>query len=81
MNTNAEHMEEKDYVLKIIDLQDEIRNTLLYLLEWQDKALVAQSALLLIAAGPRDDGTYNRDRKACEILAKETLKKIREAGK
>lgn len=30
--------------------------------------------LELIAAAPRPDGTYNRDRKACEILAKDAIK-------
>jgi hypothetical protein len=32
-----------------------------------------RSALELIAAGKRPDGTYNRCREACEILAKEAL--------
>jgi hypothetical protein len=32
-----------------------------------------KSVLILIAAKPRSDGTYNRDRKACEILAQKTL--------
>lgn len=36
----------------------------------------AVSALQLIAQSIRPDGTYNRDRKACELLAKETLTKI-----
>lgn len=34
-------------------------------------------ALELIAVPKRADGTYNRGREACEILAKEALKKIR----
>jgi hypothetical protein len=32
-----------------------------------------KSTLLLIAQPPRSDGTYNRDRKACQILAQKTL--------
>lgn len=32
------------------------------------------TALELIAAGERPDGTYNRSRKACEVLAKHALK-------
>lgn len=41
------------------------------------RALVdAQSALELIAAPARPDGTYNRDRRACGTLARETLTRI-----
>lgn len=36
----------------------------------------ALSALELIATPPRPDGTYNRSRQACELLAKQTLDKI-----
>lgn len=36
----------------------------------------AQSALDLIAAPARADGTYNRDRRACELLAREALGKV-----
>lgn len=36
-----------------------------------------ESALELIAAPQRADGTYNRDRRACEELARETLAKVR----
>jgi len=32
-----------------------------------------REALELIAAPMRPDGTYNRDRRACELLAKEAL--------
>lgn len=32
-----------------------------------------RAALELIATPMRPDGTYNRDRRACELLAKETL--------
>lgn len=32
-----------------------------------------RTALELIAAGKRPDGTYNRCREACEILAKKAL--------
>jgi ribonuclease HI len=35
-----------------------------------------QDALELIAAPQRADGTYNRDRKACETLAREALAKV-----
>lgn len=37
-----------------------------------------QSALDLIASPARPDGTYNRDRRACELLARETLDKVRD---
>lgn len=40
----------------------------------------AVSALELIAQSVRPDGTYNRDRKACELLARETLTKLGIAG-
>lgn len=36
----------------------------------------AQSALELIATPMRPDGTYNRDRRACEQLAREALNKV-----
>lgn len=36
----------------------------------------AQSALQLIASPVRPDGTYNRDRRACELLAREALLRI-----
>jgi len=36
-----------------------------------------QSALELIATPQRPDGTYNRDRRACEQLARETLAKVK----
>lgn len=36
----------------------------------------AQSALELIAAPARPDGTYNRDRRACGTLARETLTRL-----
>jgi hypothetical protein len=39
------------------------------------KLFDANSALELIAAPKRSDGTYNRCREACEQLAQETLKK------
>jgi len=35
------------------------------------------SALQLIASPKRPDGTYNRNREACEKLADETIKKMR----
>lgn len=37
----------------------------------------ATTALELIAAGPRPDGTYNRCREACQTLAADTLAKLR----
>lgn len=36
----------------------------------------SQSALELIAAGARPDGTFNRDRVACQTLARDTLSTI-----
>ena len=36
----------------------------------------AINALTLISAPRRPDGTYNRDRAACELLARETLRKL-----
>lgn len=39
------------------------------------KLNAANTALELIAAPKRSDGTYNRCREACERLAKETLEK------
>jgi ribonuclease HI len=37
---------------------------------------IAQAALELIASPQRPDGTYNRDRRACEQLARETIDKV-----
>ena len=49
-------------------------------MDQQQKLLEAlhasQSALDLIAAPARPDGTYNRDRRACELLAREALGKV-----
>ena len=36
----------------------------------------AQSALELIACPVRSDGTYNRDRRACEQLARDALARM-----
>lgn len=41
-----------------------------------DALVQAQSALQLIASPARADGTYNRDRRACELLAREALLRI-----
>jgi hypothetical protein len=38
--------------------------------------VTAIATLTLIATPKRPDGTYNRDREACEQMAKETLKRI-----
>ncbi len=40
------------------------------------QASKAVEALRLVAAPKRADGTYNRDREACEKLAKEVLKQL-----
>jgi len=42
--------------------------------ELQTEAARLRQALELIACPERPDGTYNRDRRACELLAKEELK-------
>lgn len=47
-------------------------------LKAEKKAEKMMTALALIASPARPDGTWNRDRKACEILATETLKEINE---
>lgn len=39
----------------------------------EEQVLKLRQVLELIAAPERPDGTYNRDRKACEVLAKEAL--------
>ena len=39
----------------------------------------AKAVLRLIASPRRPDGTYNRDRQACEDLARETLEKLGKA--
>jgi len=41
-----------------------------------DALTAAQDALELIASPMRADGTYNRDRRACELLAKAALEKV-----
>ena len=42
----------------------------------EDENDCMKSALLLIATGVRPDGTYNRDREACRLLAKKTLEEL-----
>ena len=37
----------------------------------------AESALVLIATPMRPDGTWNRDREACRVLAAETLEALK----
>jgi hypothetical protein len=41
----------------------------------EDISILTQ-ALSLIAAPMRPDGTWNRDRRACQILAEEALRKV-----
>ena len=38
---------------------------------------IAIQALSLIASEQRPDGTYNRDREACGVMARETLEMMR----
>lgn len=45
------------------------------ILALQDQIHEYETALRFIAAPERPDGTYNRDRKACEILAASVLSK------
>ena len=47
-------------------------------MELLNKFNIALQALALIATPPRPDGTYNRCREACEVLARDTLKRIAE---
>jgi len=42
--------------------------------ELQTEVARLRQALELIACPERPDGTYNRDRRACELLAKDALK-------
>jgi hypothetical protein len=42
----------------------------------QERLDRVSDVLELIAAPARPDGTYNRDRRACELLAKETLENL-----
>ena len=53
--------------------QEKLTDTLI---DFADVLLTAEAALELIAAPARPDGTYNRDRRACEQLAREALAKI-----
>ena len=41
-----------------------------------DALAAAETALELIASPMRADGTYNRDRRACEVLARDALAKV-----
>lgn len=43
---------------------------------YERKISAYEAALDLISKPKRPDGTYNRCREACELLAKETLKKF-----
>jgi len=51
-----------------IEHKTELRNEFL-----EEKIAELKPVLILIAAKPRSDGTYNYDRKACQILAQKTL--------
>ena len=50
------------------------------LIALQDQIYEYETALRFIAAPERPDGTYNRDRKACEILASSVLSKHTKTG-
>lgn len=41
--------------------------------DYQERAARAYEALEIIATPARPDGTYNRDRRACELLARDAL--------
>ena len=58
---------------KIECLKDELGATLMSLHDVKQECIQYSLVLDLIACPPRSDGTYNRDRKACEQLAKEVL--------
>lgn len=58
-------------------MSDEINRLQQEVFFLQRKLNAANTALELIAAPKRSDGTYNRCREACEILAKETLQNSR----
>jgi hypothetical protein len=42
----------------------------------EERILELKSVLTLIAQPPRSDGSYNRDRKACQILAQKALDEL-----
>ena len=44
-----------------------------------NKVNILEGALQLVAAPKRPDGTYNRCREACEILAREAINEINKA--
>ncbi len=46
----------------------------------EDISILTQ-ALSLIATPMRPDGTWNRDRRACQLLAEEALRKVGYYGK
>ena len=54
-------------------MSDEINRLQQEIFFLQRKLNAANTALELIAAPKRGDGTYNRCREACETLAKEAL--------
>lgn len=58
---------------KVESLKDELDATLMALHDVRQECIQYSLVLDLIACPPRSDGTYNRDRKACEQLAKEVL--------
>jgi hypothetical protein len=60
---------------KVESLEDELDATLMSLHDLRLECFQYESTLKLIACPPRSDGTYNRDRKACEMLAKDVLSK------
>ncbi len=57
-------------------LQTRTANLVLEIEALEAKLAVAKEALELIAAPTRADGSYNRCREACELLAREALRKI-----
>lgn len=58
---------------KVESLEEELDATLMALHDVRQECIQYSLVLDLIACPPRSDGTYNRDRKACEQLAKEVL--------
>ena len=60
---------------KVESLEDELDATLMSLHDLRLECFQYESTLRIIACPPRSDGTYNRDRKACEMLAKDVLSK------
>jgi hypothetical protein len=66
--------ENNEFLLSEAALAEELKISDDWLRHTRNEVARLRQALELIACPERPDGTYNRDRRACELLAKDALK-------